>query len=183
MFSKCLLNLTSFDKVAIPFVFVKLLHPRGNWRISGMLYLPCVLDHFHLHSKAAEFEIEAGFLKHFHISQSSGDPSVYVIDSMPHVLRLITRLICTKDLRGDQTYYNATPSRSLSLCPGSKDTPLSISRLILTDFLAHPGKSWPHLLHQEDLHHTTWSRKSHTRYGRVPRLLTLPSFMCTVMWL
>ena len=59
-----------------------------------MLYLPCVLDHFHLHSKAAEFEIEAGFLKHFHISQSSGDPSVYVIDSMVHVLWLITGLIC-----------------------------------------------------------------------------------------
>ena len=125
-----LLNLTSFGKVASPFVIVKLLHPRGNWHISGMLYLPCVLDHFHPHSKAAEFEIEAGFLKHFHISQSSGDPSVYVIDSMLHVLWLITRLICTKDLRGDQTYYNTTPGCSLSLCPGSEDTPFSISRLI-----------------------------------------------------
>ena len=154
MFSKCLLNLTSFDKVAIPFVFVKLLHPRGNWRISGMLYLPCVLDHFHPHSKASEFEIEAGFLKHFHISQSSGDPSVYVIDSMPHVLRLITRLICTKDLRGDQTYYNATPSRSLSFMSRIKGHPslyistyldrlFSSSRKILTT-PASSRKSPPH---------------------------------------
>ena len=160
-------------------MFVKLLHPRGNWRISGMLYLPCVLDHFHPHSKASEFEIEAGFLKHFHISRSSGGPSVYVIDSMMYYGWLPDSSV----FAWGSNLLQRTPSRSLSLCPGSKDTPLSISRLSLTDFLAHPGKSQPHLLYRGNLHHTTRSRKSHTRSRRVPRLLTLPSFMCTVMWL
>ena len=162
-------------------MFVKLLHPRGNWRISGMLYLPCVLDHFHPHSKAAEFEIEAGFLKHFHISQSSGDPSVYVIDSMLHVLWLITRLICI--CVGIKPITTPPPVAIWAYVQDQRTPLASISRLILTDFLAHPGKSWPHLLDHKNLHHTTRSRKSHTRSRRVPRLLTLPSFMCTVMWL